>query len=268
MQAAVSTACLFPMQTEEALETLGKNGIRDAEIFLNAPSETTADFARTLKNIRDAYGMKIHAVHAWTAPMEGFMLVSRYPRRCDDFLEDAKHTFELMQMLSAPIYVFHGAMQGFCKEIPFYCERYQKLCALGHSFGVTVTHENVNKYIGADLPFLTQFCTILGDDARLTLDVKQAFRAGLDLPETIRTLAPHIAHIHISDHGETGDCLRIGHGSYDIPAFLSLLQENRYEGAVVLELYRDAFHAADELADDYRILQQMLHTPSDLSQKE
>ena len=46
MKAGVSTACLYPMQTEEALETLAKMGIKTLEIFFNAPSELSKPFLR------------------------------------------------------------------------------------------------------------------------------------------------------------------------------------------------------------------------------
>ena len=38
MKAGVSTACLYPMQTEEALETLAKMGIKTLEILMRLQS--------------------------------------------------------------------------------------------------------------------------------------------------------------------------------------------------------------------------------------
>ena len=48
MKAAVSTACLYPKPTEDALYDLCLSGIRTVEIFLNAPSVTKPMFAGDL----------------------------------------------------------------------------------------------------------------------------------------------------------------------------------------------------------------------------
>ena len=57
MKAGVSTACLYPMQTEEALETLAKMGIKTLEIFFNAPSELSKPFLRNLREIKTKYSI-------------------------------------------------------------------------------------------------------------------------------------------------------------------------------------------------------------------
>ena len=48
MAIGISTSCLYPQATEEALETLGKMGVRTCEVFLNTISETTPEFIKIL----------------------------------------------------------------------------------------------------------------------------------------------------------------------------------------------------------------------------
>lgn len=258
MQAAVSTGCLFPAPTEEAFFQLANIGIDTIEVFVNAPSEQSAAFTKSLREMQQRFHVQIPAVHPYTAPIEGFMLFSRYKRRCEDFLEEAKSVFSMMNTLGAKHYILHGAKNGISSDIGFYCERFAKLAELGKTFGVTVTQENVNKFESGDLPFLREFCRILGDDARLTLDVKQVVRSGMDFKETVDAIGSHIAHVHLSDHGAAGDCLRIGKGDFDIPAFLKHLKSKGFDGAVNIEIYRDAFGTADELHSDYLLLDEML----------
>lgn len=186
------------------------------------------------------------------------MLFSTYKRRADDFIEQAKRIFETMQTLGAKYYILHGALQGTCKNMQFYCERFHRLYMTGKTFGVTVTQENVYRHESANLKFLREFCRMLGDDAALTFDVKQAVRAGMNPTEAIEAIGKYVQHLHISDHGPLGDCLRIGNGRFQIVPFLAMLRKKRFDGTVTLELYRDAFEHAQELCEDWQRLDRLI----------
>ena len=41
--------------------------------------------------------------------------------------------------------------------------------------------------------------------------------------EILATLGSRVVHVHISDHGEKGDCLPLGSGSFRIRSFLEQL---------------------------------------------
>ena len=58
--------------------------------------------------------------------------------------------------------------------------------------------------------FLLEMRDALGKQARFVLDIKQAVRSGEDPFAMLRGLNSHIVHVHISDHGEYGDCLPLG----------------------------------------------------------
>ncbi|MBQ8920919.1 MAG: sugar phosphate isomerase/epimerase [Oscillospiraceae bacterium] len=248
---AVSTACLYPKPTEDALYDLCLHGIRTVEIFLNAPSECRPVYVNDMAAMLSRFGMTCCSVHPWTALHEGFMLFSNYPRRAADFLDETKRVFSAMQILGAKYYVLHGAMAGSC-QTEIYCERFRMLSETAKPFGVTVTQENVVRFESGKLRFLRDFCKILGDEAKLTFDVKQAKRAGIPIDEAVRAVGRHIVHVHLSDHSDKGDCLRIGKGRFEIVPFLQSLRAQGFDGAVTLELYRDAFGSAAELAEDYQ----------------
>lgn len=254
---AVSTACLYPKPTEDALYDLCLNSIRTVEIFLNAPQECRPVFVSDLRAMLDRFGMQCRSVHPWTAVSEGFMLFSNYPRRCSDFLETAKRVFAAMEILGAKYYILHGAYIGTVRP-DIYFERFKMLCETAKPFGVTVTQENVVKYESGRLRFLRDFCKALGEDARLTFDVKQAKRAGMEIDEAVRTVGQHIVHVHLSDHSDKGDCLRIGKGRFEIVPFLQQLSAQGFDGAVTLELYREAFGSAAELAEDYSRIERLI----------
>ncbi len=251
MRAAVSTACLFPKPTEDALYDLCLHGIHTVELFLNAPSECRPVYANDLRAMLRRFGVTCCSVHPWTATNEGFMLFSRYPRRCTDFLEEAKQIFSLMETVGAEYYILHGAYAGRCAP-EIYCERFHMLAETAKPFGVTVTQENVHLFESQSLKFLREFCRILGDEAKLTFDTKQAVRAHMDISEAVRLLGKQIVHVHLSDHGDFGDCLRIGKGRFQIAPFLSALRAQGFDGNVTLELYREAFGSTAELAEDWQ----------------
>lgn len=257
MKAAVSTACLFPKPTEDALYDLCLHGIQTVEIFLNAPCECRPVYANDLSAMLRRFGISCCAVHPWTAPNESFMLFSGYSRRCADFLDEAKHIFELMQKIGAKYYILHGCYTGrVTTEI--YCERFHLLAETAKQFGVTVTQENVHLFESQNLRFLKEFCKSLGDEAKLTFDTKQAVRAGMNIDEAVRLLGKHIAHVHLSDHSDLGDCLRIGKGRFQITSFLSALRTQGFDGAVSLELYREAFGSTAELAEDWQKIERLI----------
>jgi len=251
VKAAVSTACLYPKLTEDALYDLCLSGISTVEIFLSAPSEVGSVYANDMAAMLRRFDTKCVSVHPWTAPNEGYMLFSNYMRRVRDFLDEARKVFLFMQTVGAKIYVLHGCPVGWVKP-EFYCERFKMLVDVGKEYGISVTQENVNKYESQSLKFLKEFCRLLGDDAKITLDTKQAVRAGMLLDETVRSVGDHIVHVHMSDHGEKGDCLRIGEGRFQIVPFLAALRAKGFDGAVMLELYRDAFGGVQDLHEDWQ----------------
>lgn len=257
MRAAVSTSCLFPKPTEDALYDLCLLGVQTVEIHLNAPSECKPVFVSDLAALLARFGVKCCSVHPWVNACEGNMLFSRYPRRTVDFIEEAKTVFSAAQRLGAQFYVLHGAPAGTVRP-DIYCERFQMLAEAGRQFGIMVTQENVARCECGSLRFLREFCRILGDDARLTLDTKQAVRSGIDLEEAVRLFGSRIVHLHLSDHGERGDCLRIGQGRFRIAPFLQSLREKGFDGSVVLELYRENFSAASDLAEDWQRIDRMI----------
>ena len=53
MNIGVSTASFYPLETEAALEKLGKAGVKHTEIFFNALSELKPAFIDILEDILD-----------------------------------------------------------------------------------------------------------------------------------------------------------------------------------------------------------------------
>jgi sugar phosphate isomerase/epimerase len=126
-----------------------------------------------------------------------------------------------------------------------------QLCETGKSFGVTVVQENVVRCESASLGFLSKMQSILGKELRLCLDIKQAVRSKENPMTAAERLGANIDLVHISDHGEYGDCLQIGKGRFNIKAFLSKIGEKNPDAKIILELYRSSFDSASDLYTNY-----------------
>ena len=67
MTIGVSTACLYPMETEKALRALGESGVQNVEIFLKSWSELSPAFRDALTGIRCPYHMRVVSVHPFAS---------------------------------------------------------------------------------------------------------------------------------------------------------------------------------------------------------
>ena len=76
--------------------------------------------------------------------------------------------------------------------------------------------------------------------------------------QMLQTLGRNIVHVHISDHGEYGDCLPIGAGRFAVKTFLQTLSTISPNCTVMLELYRSGFRTLQDLLHNYHILQRMI----------
>lgn len=247
----VSTACLYPALTEDALEALCSAGVKHTEIFINSDCEIELDFLTNLKNILDSYGSKCVSLHPYTCGIEPMMFFTHYPRRFYDILEYYKKYFEAMNILGAKNFVFHGNQVKNIIEDNLYFERYLGLYELGCKFGISVSQENVERCTSGSLEFLCRMKKALGDSALFTLDTKQAVRRGYEPYEFLDRLGSSIRHIHISDHDDNADCLPVGKGVLNFKKFLSKLFEIQFDGHLMLELYRNNFDDVSELYDNY-----------------
>lgn len=258
MIAGVSTACLYPKLLEESVYDLALNGIAHTEIFINTSSELEKKYVNGLASTLKRFEVTCRSLHPFTCPIEPMMFFSGYKRRVDDALEFYKKYFNAMNILGAEIFVFHGNKKII--EVPkeLYFETFSRLVDTGKQFGVTVAQENVSRCTSGSLSFMKEMVKSLGDDAKFVLDTKQSIRANENNFDILRALGSHVVHVHISDHGEMGDCLQIGKGRFNIKQFLTLLNEKSPYSSVILELYRSNFDGISDLVNNYNTLVSMI----------
>ncbi|MBQ3843306.1 MAG: sugar phosphate isomerase/epimerase [Ruminiclostridium sp.] len=258
MIAGVSTASLYPMQTEDAVRKLGELGVRNAEIFVNDISETDGIVFKDIMSAIREYGLNIVSVHPFMSPMETLFLFSDYPRRVQTIIDIYKRFFEFTQAVGARLFVLHGAdIKARCTE-EVYVERFMKLCDIAESYGAVIAQENVHYCKSGNIEFLKMLKRECGERARFVLDIKQAVRAGYDPLEIADAIGDKVVHLHISDNREDADCVPVGRGNYDIAALIKRLHGLGFDGAAFVELYRGNYNDPVELKESADILEKII----------
>ena len=249
MDAGVSTACLYPMETERSLQTLSSLGFQTFEIFFNTFRELEPAFVTALRRTTDSAGARVVSLHPFTSAFEALLFFSDYRRRFEDSLEQYKRYFEAANILGAKIVVLHGQRDyryGTITESTYF-ERYAELFALGKRFGVLVAQENVNRFRSERTDFILRMRAALREECAFVFDVKQAVRAGEKALAMCAAMGDRLVHVHLNDNSAETDCLLPGEGTMNFSAIRSLLTQTGYCGEFIIEVYRKNFRALSNL---------------------
>lgn len=257
MEIGVSTASLYPLHAEDAFSELARLGVKTAEVFANAECEAREPILNQICSIRDEYGMRVSSFHPFSSPMESVYLFSDYDRRIDEMMTMYRRFFGSMNALGAKIFVLHGAILSSKCTVSHYLKQFRMLSEAGREFGVTVAQENVSYCLSGRLEFLKMMKRELGDLAKFVLDLKQARRSGENPLDYVDTLGESIVHCHLSDANGDKDCLPIGKGIFDFSGFMRKILSKGFDGAFIVELYRNNYSEFSELKSSVDILSEI-----------
>ncbi len=250
----ISSACFYPLETEKSLEVAGELGFKNVELFINSPSELSDEYVGKFLSIADKYKIKIVSVHPFFSFAESFFLFSDYERRFWDILPLYDRFFKVTNMLKADIFVIHGAKKTSKINFEVYCERYKKLMSMASRYGVKVLHENVVDHRSGDPCYLKKMKDEIGADFKITLDIKQARRAGFSPYDFTDLLPKSIDHIHISDFNDSRDCLPPLSGNFDFLNFFKTMKNLGFMGKYIIELYNWSYKSYDEILNSFKKL--------------
>ena len=251
MNIGISTSCYYPLETELALEEVGKAGARTAEVFFNALSELKPAFTDMLLDIKNHYGIEVDSIHSAVPFADSFMIFSAYERRFYEAVEQYTQYSQVAAKLGAKFIIMHGGKPNGILSDEEYCERYMRLKSAALKNGVTVLHENVVKFRSGDIEFLRSMKNILGKDAEFCFDIKQSIRCGYEPFDLIEEFSDNIRHFHISDHSIASDCQLPFKGGFDFKKLFSMLKARGYNGSCIIEVYSDAYKSYKEITDSY-----------------
>ena len=248
MDIGVSTACLYPLETEKALYELAKRGIKNVELFINSVDELEGSILAEIRRIISDYSLSVKSIHPFSSPMETLFLFGDYPRRTEYLIDIYKRYFEVMAELGAKVFVLHGAILSSKVPDERYMERYLKLYRIGQQFGVTVAQENICYCKSSSIKFIEDMLCQLGDEVRFVVDLKQARRSNIDPFRLLDVIGDKTVHLHVSDGNSGCDCMPIGKGDFNFNQLFKALSKIDYDNSMIVELYRENYTAYDELA--------------------
>ncbi len=254
MKIGISTASLYPLETEKSLEILCQNEIPVTEIFFNSPCELEMPFVKKLQFLSKTYGVEVASVHPCGSVAEPYFLFSGYERRYKESLDWYKKYYEAAAVLGAKYVVLHGdSLIGHVSDRE-YCLRLMEMNSQAQDFGVTVTHENVNRYRCATPENVKNFTRLTEDKLKFTFDIKQAIRAGYSPYEMYDAMKGNVVNVHISDHTPQFDCMLPGKGEFDFTEFFNRLVADGYKGACLIEVYNQSYNDISELIEAYKFV--------------
>ncbi|MBP3441338.1 MAG: sugar phosphate isomerase/epimerase [Clostridia bacterium] len=258
MQIGISSSCLYPLQTEESLKTVGELGAKTAEIFFNSYSELKKPLLSEIKSIKDYYGINVRSIHPFTSAYEAVLFFGGYERRLTDGIEFYKSYFEAANELGAEMVVLHGGRVYLEMTPEKYAESYVPLHEAALREGIHIAHENIHNHHCGNPLFMKALADLIGDEFRMVLDVKQCRRCGESAYDFINLLGDRIYQVHISDGFPGRDCLAPGVGEYDFEKLFSALQGAGYDKTAIIELYRQNFGEVEELRTAKSYLENLL----------
>lgn len=255
MHIGASTANLYPMNTEDALDALLRLGFRELEVFVNTESEIAPSFLRQLKESIQAAGARVVSLHPYISGSEPYILYSAYERRYRDGLDIYARLFEAASYLGAGLVVMHGDKAEGVLPVEESIARFEGVSDLGRTYGVTLAQENVVRFRASDNAYIAAMRRQLGPKAAFVFDLKQCRRCGHRPEDVVAAMGSALVHVHISDNDARRDCLPPGKGAVDYDSLFRLLASVGFDGPIVLELYRTNFERESELADAKRLLE-------------
>ncbi|MBP1743317.1 MAG: endonuclease, family 2 superfamily protein [Firmicutes bacterium] len=250
MKIGLSSACFYPeVLTEDSIKLITDIGFNTGEIFLNSNSEYEDGFIGILNEERLRHGFEIKSVHSFSSAFEPY-LFEIYDRRRQDMFKYFKKVCRAAKLLGADYYTFHGMRKVDFNSMnrQHVVDIYDKLIYTALEEGVVLAQENVSWCMSSD----TRFLELLRDRCRYpvkyTLDIKQSFRAGVDLQSYLDAMGGDLVNLHVNDRNEDRHCLLPGMGSVDYEELLKKLTAIGYKGDMIIEVYRENFKKYDELA--------------------
>lgn len=261
MEIGLSSASFYPqVKTEDSIKIMKELGFGVGEIFLNSVSEYEYDFIKLLVDEKEKNEFKVNSVHGFSASFEPFIF-DAYKRRRNDMMVYFKKICNAGKQLGAKCYTFHGMKNNGVRKLglDFVIEIYNELTYIAGEAGIMLAQENVSWCMSHDLNFLRELREKCKYPLYFTLDIKQAYRVGIDPVDYIKVMKDKMVNLHINDKDEENNCLLPGKGNVNYERISNELEKAGYTGNGIIEVYRDNYENFSELTESCKHIQKYFH---------
>ena len=263
MKTGVSTASLFNRKNnEDALPYLSELGVKTAEVFLTSFSEYGKGFGSLLAKRKGQ--VCVYSVHDLNTQFEPQLFAANERVKKDAYYWLGK-VMEAGRELGAKNYTFHGtarikraARSGDNDDFNSLCKSFQEVFGFCENYGLKLCLENVEwatyNRVGVFEKLRSALPSLGG-----VLDIKQARISGFDYRDYLREMGENLTHVHVSDLDEQGKIRLPGKGRFDFGELISRLQDVGFDGALIVEVYKDDYSALQELKTAVDYLDEILY---------
>lgn len=262
MRTGISTASLFMRKyNEEALPLLNELGVTVAEVFLTSFSEYGKEFATLLKACKGK--LFINSVHDLNTEFEP-QLFNAHPRVKADAYAWLDKVLDSAEILGAPYYTFHGTARvkrhtrsGKHDDFGRMAAGFAELTAHCKNRGVTLCLENV-EWSTYNRPGVFSKIAERVPELRGVLDVKQARISEYPYEAYLEEMGERLAYVHISDRDNEGRIRLPGKGDFDFETLVKRLKDVGFDGALLIEVYKDDYTSVQELKESCEYMNELL----------
>jgi len=251
MEIGLSSASFYPyVNTEDSIALMKGLGFNVGELFLNSPSEYEEDFIKKLICEKEKEKFNINSVHGFSGSFEPYLFDS-YKRRASDMLMFFKKVCTAGKALGADCYTFHGLRVDKLSNLNLdrIIETYNELCYIACEAGIKLAQENVCWCMSSDLQFLKLLKEKCKYPLYFTIDIKQAYKAGIAPESYIDIMGERIINFHINDRNEKEVCMLPGRGDVNYIELVNKLKKCGYNGKGIIEVYRENYYDYTDLTD-------------------
>jgi sugar phosphate isomerase/epimerase len=233
---------------DDDLKRLKDAGLEGIEICLPQYSRTTDEDIEQVLKLSKRHNLPIFSVHQALR----FFSITKVP--------EITQLMEIAHKMSASVVVLH--MNTAQKQI-FKKEYVDALHALEKKYNISVTYENMEKYIASlNQKYIWEaetFAKVIRDtNFHITLDIVHLAHSGGDILTFFEQNKDRIKNIHLSDYRYNlfNSSLRpmrfkhmpLGEGELPIQSFLTLLKKEHYKGLITMEIHTDLKGICESIA--------------------
>ena len=161
--------------------------------------------------------------------------------------------------VGAKYYTFHGVARIKRTPLTIDFDRVgritQQIVDVCSAQNMGLAYENVHwayyNYVG----FFTELKKRV-PELKGTLDIKQARQSGIDYKDFLNEMGDDIVTVHLSDIDKDGKMCLPGKGVTDFDELFCRLSDYNFNGALIIEVYKNDFENLDELLQSYNFIKE------------